>query len=240
MRISQRGREVTRLEAFSDAVFAFSATLLVVSLDVPHSFAALVADLKGFGAFAVSFGALVLIWTVHNAFFRRYGLQDSATVALNSVLLFVVLFYVYPLKYISRGLIGRFLWGDEVTMGLSTWGELSLLFVLYGLGFTALFACVAGLYAHAWRQREALGLSAVERAEAAHLARHYGLFVLVGLVSIALALGHVGLGWGLPGVVYAALGPLCWAHARWGLRRAPELAEAWGPPAPAATPASAR
>lgn len=33
-----RGHEVRRIEAFSDAVFAFAVTLLIVSLEVPRSF----------------------------------------------------------------------------------------------------------------------------------------------------------------------------------------------------------
>ena len=40
-----RGREVTRLEALSDAVFGFAATLLVVSLEVPQTFPELVKSL---------------------------------------------------------------------------------------------------------------------------------------------------------------------------------------------------
>ena len=47
----------------------------------------------------IPFALLVWIWSEHNTFFRRFGMQDAYTVALNAALLFVVLLYVYPLKF---------------------------------------------------------------------------------------------------------------------------------------------
>ena len=72
-----RGREVTRLESFSDAVFAFALTLLVVSLDVPKTFTDLVTTMRGFPAFALCFLLLALIWNGHYRYCRRYGLDDG-------------------------------------------------------------------------------------------------------------------------------------------------------------------
>lgn len=57
-----RGHEVKRIETFSDAVFAFAVTLLIVSLEVPKSFEELVVTMRGFFAFAVSFLFLMMIW----------------------------------------------------------------------------------------------------------------------------------------------------------------------------------
>src|SRR6267143_2810026 len=95
-----RGREITRLESFSDAVFGFALTLLVVSLDVPKSFNDLVTTMRGFPAFAICFLLLALIWNGHYKFCRRYGLDDGTTRFLTCVLLFLVLFYVYPLTFL--------------------------------------------------------------------------------------------------------------------------------------------
>lgn len=50
---------------------------------------------------------LVWIWFEQHKFFRRYGLQDGTTVTLNVILLFVVLFYVYPLKFLFGLLVTR-------------------------------------------------------------------------------------------------------------------------------------
>src|SRR4029078_3921755 len=93
-----RHHEVTRLEGFSDAVFAFALTLLVVSLEAPKTLADLEKLVRGALPFGLMFAMVCWIWYEHNLFFRRYGLQDGWTVFLNCVLLFVVLFYVYPLK----------------------------------------------------------------------------------------------------------------------------------------------
>src|SRR6058998_660094 len=95
-----RGREVTRLESFSDAVFGFALTLLVVSLDVPKSFDDLVTTMRGFPAFALCFLFLALIWNGHYRHCRRYGLDDGTARFLTCVMLFLVLFYVYPLKFL--------------------------------------------------------------------------------------------------------------------------------------------
>jgi hypothetical protein len=218
-----RGHEVTRLEAFSDAVFAFAATLLVVSLEVPRTYPELVANLRGFIAFGLTFSMLVLIWAAHNGFFRRYGLQDTRTVVLNSVLLFVVLFYVYPLKFLFTVFINQFLGVGPAPEGhvamIRGSGELSSLMMIYGVGFVAVFACLALLYAHAWGRRDPLGLDASERVDVRIWCRHYLIFVAVGLLSIGLAAAGVGLRYGLPGFAYCLLGPLCWWNGELGARR---------------------
>ena len=91
--IVKREHESTRIEAFSDAMFAFAATLLVVSLEVPREFSDLVTNLRGFAPFALSFAPLYFIWVAHTNVFRRYGLGDTYTLIVNGLPLFTVLFY---------------------------------------------------------------------------------------------------------------------------------------------------
>src|SRR5277367_543454 len=95
-----RATEVSRIEAFSDMVFGFAMTLVVVSLQVPRTYDELHAMLKGFIPFAFCFGILVRVWLRHYQFFRRFGLRDMTTIWINAALLFVVLYYVYPLKFL--------------------------------------------------------------------------------------------------------------------------------------------
>jgi uncharacterized membrane protein len=174
-----RGTEVTRLEGFSDAVFAFSVTLLVVSLEVPKTFEELMAAMRGFVAFGVCFAVLANVWFNHVRFFRRYGLQTPWVVFLNCAMLFFVLFYVYPLKF----LFGAIVFGD----GRIDPSDVRTLFVVYGSGFAAMSLVLALLYLHAWSKRAALALNSLELARTRRSLIDNAAMVAVGLLSILLA-----------------------------------------------------
>src|ERR1700734_1866743 len=88
-----RGREMSRLDAFSDVVFGFALTLIVVSLEVPKTYRELHELLLGFVPFGICFLFLIMVWWAHIRFFRRYGLHDFATMCINACLLFLLLFY---------------------------------------------------------------------------------------------------------------------------------------------------
>ena len=144
-----RGEDVSRLEGFSDAVFAFAVTLLVVSLEVPDTFDELLSTMRGFLAFAICFYLLLLVWYDHYKYFRRYGLNDTPTLWLNSALLFITLMYVYPLKFLFTLLMSElFGFAETETIKLSQW---PLLMVIYGAGFVAVQLVFVAMYLRAYR-----------------------------------------------------------------------------------------
>jgi uncharacterized membrane protein len=182
-----RGHEVSRLEGFSDTVFAFALTLLVVSLEVPRSPEKLMQLIMGFPAFACCFALLVWIWWEHNTFFRRFGMQDGYTVLLNAGLLFVVLLYVYPLKFMFESMFAQWIPGQEpVRMELYQLANVS---AVYASGFIAVFVLFALLYLHAFRSRDKLGLSELEVFDARAAIGHHVVSIIVGMLSLIIALG---------------------------------------------------
>src|SRR5439155_15242555 len=111
---ANRRYEVSRLEGFSDAVFAFAVALLVVSLEVPRTFNELWEAMRGFLAFTICFTLLFQVWWRHHTYLRRYGLEDTTSKALTGVLLFVVLLYVYPLKFLWTLVVTTRMGGNEL------------------------------------------------------------------------------------------------------------------------------
>jgi hypothetical protein len=231
-----RGRDVSRLEALADVVFGFSLTLLVVALEVPKTSADLFGVMRGFLAFAICFAILLYLWTVHYLFFRRFGLRDPLTLVLNAVLLFLVLLYVYPLKFLftflTDALCYNFGWvpaaartsmGERLAAAMGPADAVPVM-VLYSSGYLGVSVVFILLYANAWRQRAALELDAREilltRGTIAACAINGG----IAAVSIGLAfLSYPALA----GYCYFVLGPV---HAWNGHRTGKRLAATCTPP----------
>jgi hypothetical protein len=203
-----RGGEVTRLEQFSDVVFAVALALLVVSLDVPRTVPELMTVLRQFPAFGLTFAVFTWIWYSHYVYCRRYGFVDALTTALNAGLLFLVLFYAYPLRFMFGALFDGFTGGGF----RFTFAEGRLLLIIYSLGFVGVFSMFALLYAHALRLRGELELNDVEVLVTRATMHAHLLVVAIGAASCVLAL--FGPPWAVPvaGFAYGALGPVMWWH----------------------------
>lgn len=205
--------EMTRLEAFSDAVFAFAITLLVVSLEVPQTFNELLAAMRGFVPFAISFTFLVWIWFQHARFFRRFRMDDAGAVAINGVLLFVIVFYVYPMKFLWNMLFAFWTGGpltvagpDGAPAAIIEAGQMGQLMIIYALGFIAIFIALAALYVLAWARRRKLALDELQAFDALSGIWENMAVAGVGVVSLLIALIG-GPGWaGLAGMSFGLIG----------------------------------
>lgn len=184
--VRQRGLEMTRLETFCDAAFAFAVTILVISSGgVPGSYRELITALKDVPAFAASFASIAGFWLAHRSWSRRYGLEDGPATILSLMMVFVMLVYVYPLKmmfsafasYASGGWLPTSFVMEKV-------GDMLGLFVIYGLGFAAQTGMLAALHAHALRA-PGLHLDAMERLRTR---QKIEIFAVLGGTGLASAL----------------------------------------------------
>jgi uncharacterized membrane protein len=216
-RFRWRGGDVSRVEAISDAVFGFAVTLIVVSLEAPKSFADLKTEMFSVPAFACSFALLLLFWFKQYRFFRRFGLEDVTTTVLNFALLFVVLVYVYPLKFLFAGLF------RASAQSLQP-GEYPQLLVVYSVGYIALNVIFVFLYRHALTFTRELELSAAEV---------YEMKTEIGIAVVSAGVGAVvpAISFAMPaslalwtGLLYLSAIPANRAWVLWRRRREPVAA----------------
>lgn len=210
-----RGGDISRMEALADAAFALTLTLMVTSTASSQHFADLWNVVTDFPAFLMSFAMIGMCWHLHYRYFRRYGLEDTPTIVLNLALLFVVIFYAYPLQFLSQLLWDLITGGDVAAkfdftahpdFPLEPGDAVVGMMTIYGLGFVMVFGLFALLHLRAYRFREALGLDELECVlTRASIAQDLTM-MSVGIVSILVA-------WTtrspmLAGFAYWLLGPL--------------------------------
>jgi hypothetical protein len=214
------GEEINRIEGLSDAVFAFAITLLIVSLEVPKTYEQLIHTLYGFPAFAVCFTLLMGMWYKHYLYFRRYNLEDFPTILLTMVLLFLVLFFTYPLKFLFMAFIGPD--GPEKKGMVTSVDQLINLFTIYGAGFIAVYAVFGFMYQHAYRLRAELKLTELEIWDTKHESREAFMSCVVGMLSIGCAQLGDPLVY-FAGGVYSLMGLIGWWHGSWSRKRREEI-----------------
>ena len=174
-----RGDEVKRIEAFSDAVFAFAVTLLIVSLEVPKTFEELLATMKGFFAFGISFLLLMFIWYEQNMFFRRFALDDKIIIVLNCCLMFIVLFYVYPLKFLFSLMFNTISGGIQIEQS-----QVPLLMYIYSAGYIIIYVLFFFMYLHAIRKKEELELNTKELFDTKTRMWAQLILITIGILSV--------------------------------------------------------
>ena len=208
-----RGEEVSRIEGFSDAVFGFAITLLVISNEVPRNTAQLVGMWHQLLPFMASFAVLFGLWRAQFDFFRRYGLEDRRTIRLTGALMMIVLLAVYPVRFLFGfflDVLPTALWRNDDSMKLvATIDDLPKVMLMYSLGVCGVAFVFSRLYRHAGTLHESLGLSPLERFDTRDLERRW-----LGASRVALAVC-------IACIVALLAGP----HRTWGTLR---TAGVWG------------
>jgi hypothetical protein len=156
-------------------------------------------------------------WNSHYKYHRRYGLDDTFSRIMTMAILVLVLFFVYPLKFLFTNL-------TVMVFGLhmhevqppESYAQLQSVYVIYGAGFAGVWGLYAALYLHAWNRRRELALDEVEMLHTRSTLVEKCVYVFVCLLSILIAL--FGTSDSAPGYIYFLLGPALaangWYHGR--------------------------
>lgn len=105
--------ETSRLEAFSDGVFAIAITLLVLEIRLPsqggvHGGADLTATLlhlwPSYVGYAISFIVIGIMWANHHSLMKLIGRVDHGFITFNLLLLMCISFLPFPTAVMAEHL----------------------------------------------------------------------------------------------------------------------------------------
>lgn len=211
----ERSTEIKRVEALSDAVFAFSVSLLVASLEVPQTFEELKVIVNGALPFFATVSLLFLFWYQQNVFFRHYGLNDRPTILLNLVYLAIILFYLYPLKFLFSVLLTSWT-GIDLFPKASEKGQVVLsghdfpeLITLFSVGYIAIWLVVYLMHRRALKVALEPALNDYEKVYTRKEIRGAALNAWVGALALFFALVKWEL---LAGLTYLGIPLVLWVN----------------------------
>jgi TMEM175 potassium channel family protein len=161
----------SRLEAFSDGVFAIAGTLLVLELRVPADTTelsnALVRLWPAYAAYLVSFLTIGIIWVNHHTLLEHCKRVDRRFLYLNLLLLIAVGIVPFPTALVGQYILSA----DAATAAL----------VVYGMGALLIAVAFTGVFLYATNDHRLVG----DKAEARRI-RWEGRLFPIGLAAYTL------------------------------------------------------
>lgn len=217
-----RGMEPGRLENFSDAVFALAITLLLISTSPPSTFQEITRFTFDLIPFIMCITLIVLIWHEHFVFYYRYGLRNNRVIVLNTLFLVIVLFYVYPLKFLTKlflfviAIPFEIEWLLKDLQGMLRGGNMSDLMIIYGVGATSVFFVLVLMYRYALSKAVELQLNELEIFDTQTSIRTNFLLGVIPLLSVLIVLVFYRdpLSGMYSGLVYFMYGPIMAWHGQ--------------------------
>src|SRR5437879_9383880 len=217
-----RGMEMTRLETFIDAAFAFAISMLVIAAQqIPDNIQALLAAFKNVPTFVCSIAVLGIYWRGHWLWSRRYGLEDSVSILISWAMIVTILIFIYPLKAIF-GAMWFLISSGQIGQPFSlhtTVSQARTIFAIYALGLIAISAEILLLNLRAWQLREPLRLNLLDRLITRGELTGWSIPVSVGFVSLVFALTFPAEQIQWSGWVYFLMAIILRVHWFWHKRR---------------------
>jgi uncharacterized membrane protein len=177
----------TRLEAFSDGVFAVAITLLVLEINVPggeNLWHQLKEEWPSFASFFVSFWVIGIIWVNHHGVIDHLKRADRGVLYLNLLVLMSVVLIPFSTALMAEHLKSG---ADEHVAA-----------AVYGGAFVLMAIAFGSLWEYTTRHRERLGVELTDeevrrRTRAFHLGiPFYVVAVAVAFISPAVVLVIIG------------------------------------------------
>jgi uncharacterized membrane protein len=197
----------SRVEAFSDGVFAIAITLLVLTVAQPRTYRNLAHELgtqwPSLAAYVVSFAVIGIMWINHHSVFMNLEYVDRGLLYINLLLLMTTAFLPYP-----TGVLGQALAKGQGTRTAAVVYGVVMAINAYGWG---------GLWLHASRHRRLLraGFPEDERTTATLLFT-FGVVAYTLSVGVALLNAYAFLALQGALAVYYAFDPISRRAARRG------------------------
>lgn len=202
-----RGYLMTRLETLTDAAFAFSITMLVISVGkIPGNINELIAALKTTPALMLAFTMIFLFWSSHRSWSRNYGIDTFSSRFITFGLIFILLVYIYPLRLMASLLMSLMSNGyfpsEFMVTGLI---DVPKLYIVYGVGFTLISFLFSCLFYLGWKRSDELSLNQFEKTETLTGIVAWAICTVTGLLATLMAAStppHIGV---FSGFVYSTL-----------------------------------